>query len=118
MNKIKFFITNRFVLFIFCIVIFVSLNYLFTNQFLPGTSTKDIWFYSGLFMILFSVLFIEPFYTSPKNVITNSIPLLLVYLSIRESYKSIVVWRFSFGIIVFLLLISILFVLFCHLLFV
>lgn len=107
MNKIKFYIANRFVLFIFCIVIFVSLNYLFTKQFLPGTSTKDIWFYSGLFMILFSVLFIEPFYTSPKNVITNSIPLLLVYLSIRESYKSIIVWRFSFGVIIFLLLISI-----------
>lgn len=59
-------------------------------------------------MVLFSVLFIEPFYTSPKNVITNSIPLLLVYLSIQQAFKSQTLWWVSIGVILFLIIISIL----------
>lgn len=58
-------------------------------------------------MVLFSVLFIEPFYSSPKNVITNTIPLLLVYTSIQQSYKSEVLWWISIGVILSLISISI-----------
>lgn len=107
MKRLLFYITNRFVFFILCLVIFVGVNYLYTKQFLPSTSTKDIWFYSGLFMILFSVLFIEPFYTSPKNVISNAIPLLLVYLSIRDSFVNPTIWWISISVILALILFSI-----------
>lgn len=107
MKKLKFYLTNRFILFLLCIGLFLSVNYLFTNSILPSTETKYIWFYSGLFMVLFSVLFIEPFYSSPKNVITNSIPLLLIYISIKESFINNSVWWISFSIISFLIVISI-----------
>lgn len=108
MSKLKFYLTNRFILFILCVGVFLVVNYLFTNSYLPTTETKDIWFYSGLFMVLFSVLFIEPFYSSPKNVITNSIPLLLVYIAIQQSFKSEILWWLSIGVILFLITISIL----------
>ncbi len=107
MKKIKFFLTNRFVFFFLFLLLFVVINYLYTKQFWPGTSTKDLWFYSGLFMILFSILFIEPFYSTPKNVISNAIPLLLVYLSIKDSFINVTIWWISFTIISGLILLSI-----------
>jgi len=108
MSKLKFYITNRFIVFILSVGVFLAINYLFTGNVLPTTETKDIWFYSGLFMVLFSVLFIEPFYSSPKNVITNSIPLLLVFISIQQSYKSELLWWLSISVILVLITISIL----------
>lgn len=107
MNNLRFYLHNRFILFILSVGVFLATNYLFTGELLPTTETKDIWFYSGLFMVLFSVLFIEPFYSSPKNVITNAIPLLLVYISIKQSYKSEVLWWFSVCVILLLITISI-----------
>lgn len=108
MNKIKFFLKNRFILFIVSILLFIGLNYFFTGQLLPNANTKNIWFFSGLFMVLFSTLYIEPFYTSPKNVITNSIPLFLVYISIKQSFKNITIWWFTIGLVSILIFISIL----------
>jgi hypothetical protein len=58
-------------------------------------------------MILFSILFIEPYYTSPKNVITNTIPLLLVFLSIKNVFENRLIWNISFIIIVTILICSI-----------
>jgi len=96
---------NRFCLLIIFFIIFVIGNLLITGTFMPTTDTKDLWFYSGLFMILFSVLFIEPYYTSPKNVITNTIPLLLVFLSIENTFENKIIWHIVFwsilGILVF-----------------
>lgn len=42
--------------------------------------------------MLFSLLFIEPYYTSPKNVLTNSFPLFLVFLAIYENYNNKFIW--------------------------
>ncbi len=107
MDKLKFYITNRFILLIISVILFVGIHYLFTGSILPDTSTKNIWFYSGLFMLFFSILFIEPYYSSPKNVITNSIPLLLVYISVKESFTHNVLWFATISIIGLLLIISI-----------
>lgn len=107
MNKFKFYITNRFILLITAVALFVGIHYLFTGSILPDTSTKNVWFYSGLFMLFFSILFIEPYYSSPKNVITNSIPLLLVYISLKESFAHQGLWYTTISIIGFLLIISI-----------
>lgn len=108
MNKFQFYISNRFILFIAACLLFVGFHYLFTDTLLPDTSTKNLWFYSGLFMLLFSIIFIEPYYSSPKNVITNSIPLVLVYLSVKGSFNDEIVWWLSIGLILFLLTLSIL----------
>lgn len=58
-------------------------------------------------MLLFSILFIEPYYSSPKNVITNSIPLLLVYISIKESFTDDTLWYSTILLIGFLIILSI-----------
>lgn len=58
-------------------------------------------------MVLFSILFIEPYYTSPKNVITNAIPLLLVFLAIRDSFNNPVFWWATISVLVSLLIMSI-----------
>ena len=107
MDKFKFYITNRFILLITSVILFVGIHFLFTGSILPDTSTKNIWFYSGLFMLFFSILFIEPYYSSPKNVITNSIPLLLVYVSVKESFTHDGLWLATISIIGLLLIVSI-----------
>ena len=107
MNKLKFYISNRFILLLVCTAVFIGVHYLLTDSFLPDTSTKNIWFYSGLFMLFFSILFIEPYYSSPKNVITNSIPLLLVYVSIKESFINDTLWYITITVIGILIALSI-----------
>ena len=67
---------NRFVLYSLFLFGIVLINILFDEVIIPRASLDNLWFYSGLAMVLFSILFIEPYYTSPKNVITNTIPLL------------------------------------------
>lgn len=100
------FIKNRFIVFGIFILGFMALNYSFTNSVLPSTDTKDLWFYSGLFMTLFSILFIEPYYSSPKNVITNTIPLFLVFMSIKNSFENQVFWWIGIVFILSLLTLS------------
>lgn len=105
-STIFFYLKNRFILFFVVFVLFLILNKIFGGSYLPSTETKDLWFYSGLFMILFSIIFIEPFYTSPKNVITNAIPLLLVLISIQITFKNHAYWWILFCYVILLLLLS------------
>ena len=58
-------------------------------------------------MVLFSILFIEPYYTSPKNVITNAIPLLLVFLAIKTSFDNSVFWWGAVSVLTTILFLSI-----------
>jgi len=58
-------------------------------------------------MVLFSILFIEPYYASPKNVITNAIPLLLVFLAIKTTFNNPTFWWFAVAVLVILVLASI-----------
>ena len=91
-KNVTFLSKNRFIIFGVFLVVFMILQYLTFHTLLPSTDTKDLWFYSGIFMALFSILFIEPYYTSPKNVITNTIPLLLVFLSIKTDFDNQMFW--------------------------
>lgn len=99
-------IKNRFIIFGIFILGFMTFNYAFTNSVLPSTDTKDLWFYSGLAMTLFSILFIEPYYSSPKNVITNTVPLFLVFMSIKNSFENQTFWWLGISIILSLLIFS------------
>lgn len=94
-RRVKFFTSNRFVLLAFFLLIFSCIQYWTQQTWLPSTETQDLWFYSGLFMVLFSILFIEPYYTSPKNVITNAIPLLLVFFAIKSSFSGNLFWWYA-----------------------
>lgn len=84
----------------------MSLNYYFTKTFLPSPDTKNLWFYSGLFMMVFSILFIDPYYSSPKNVITNTIPLALTLIPIKDVFVDLKIWWVSFGVVIALLVAS------------
>lgn len=80
-------------------LVFVVVHWVLKDTLLPTTDTQGIWFYSGLGAMLFSLLFIEPYFTSPKNVLTNSLPLLLVFLAIKENYINNLIWWCIFGFI-------------------
>lgn len=99
---------NRFVVFGLFFVILMSLNYYFTKALLPSPDTKNLWFYSGLFMMVFSILFIDPYYSSPKNVITNTIPLALTLIPIKDDFVDQKLWWVSFGSVLFLLVMALL----------
>jgi len=107
LETIKDIFHNRFFLLAFFSLIFIALNWLFCRELFPDPNTANLWFYSGIFMVLFSILFIEPYYSSPKNVITNVIPLLLVFLSIKSDFTNIAPWIFAMVILGGLLLSSI-----------
>lgn len=107
LKQLEFLSKNRFIIFAVFLVVFVGAQYIFLGTFLPDTETKDLWFYSGVFMVLFSILFIEPYYTSPKNVITNIIPLLLIFLVIKNDFNNPVFWWAAISIFSSLLLMSI-----------
>lgn len=97
MRKFVFYyLSNRFVLAIVFVFLFFIVNYIYTSSILPSTSTRDTWFYSGLLLLLFSIIFVEPFYTSPKNIITNTIPLLISYVAIKNDFKDNFLWHFTF----------------------
>lgn len=100
-------INNRIVILVGFILVFVGMHLFLKKSFLPTTDTKDIWFYSGLGAMLFSLLFIEPYYTSPKNVLTNSFPLFLVFLAIYENYNNKFVWWVIFIYVCAMIVLSI-----------
>lgn len=106
MKHIKFFSSSKLGIFLLFLFIFAGVNWFFEKTFLPGAGNDGLWFYSGLFMLYFSILFIEPYYTSPKNVITNVIPVLLLLLPIKTSFgKFECLWWFLvlFGLILLFL---------------
>ena len=102
------FFRNRFVVFFIYLSLLLLIEFVFTGSLFPSTDTRDLWFYSGIFMILFSILFIEPYYTSPKNVITNAIPLFLVLLSTKQDFENSTLWLVAIISVSTILLISIL----------
>ncbi len=104
---LKSIIYNKFFILIAFVLIFVVAHLILRDTLLPTTDTQGIWFYSGLGAMLFSLLFIEPYFTSPKNVLTNSLPLLLVFLAIKENYINNMIWWCIFGFIVSIAIFSI-----------
>jgi len=101
------YLKNRFVLFLVFLIAFGIVNLSFRGSLLPSVGTDNLWFYSGIVMALFSILFIEPYYTSPKNVITNSVPLLLVLIAIRTEFADPIIWWVAILVLTTLLLASI-----------
>lgn len=59
-----------------------------TGYFLPTSDFRFAWFYSGIFMVIFSMFFIEPYYTAPTNVITNATAVFLVLAASRSEMAS------------------------------
>ncbi len=107
LKKVKLLLKNRIVLFFGFFVALLLLNLFSTGRVFPTTETKDLWFYSGVFMVLFTVLFIEPYYSSPKNVITNTVPLILVFLAIKSDIANQTQWWVIVISLILLLIIAV-----------
>jgi hypothetical protein len=104
-TAIKNLLHNRLFLLVGTTGIILVVHYCFTGVWIPAAEVSNTWFYSGIFMVLFSILFIEPFFTSPKNIFMNVIPLILMLLPIRDSFQNLAHWNF-FMVALLLLLAS------------
>ena len=108
MKKIIFGATSKLGIFLIFLIVYIFVNLFFGTQIIPSAENSGLWFYSGLFMLYFSILFIEPYYTSPKNVISNVIPILLLLLPIKKSFEYPSLWLFLLIFCGILLLFSLL----------
>lgn len=106
-EQYKYLQRNQLIVFILLLAILILVNFFNTNQFFPTMNTKSVWFYSGIFMIFFSLLFIEPYFTSPKNVIINAMPLVVLFVAIREEVLSQEFWWIAFAFFSILIVLSI-----------
>lgn len=76
-------------LFVFLVLFAITLllGFFLTGQFFPDARVGNIWFYSGIVMVLISQFFIEPYYSAPSNVTINSLSVMLVMVSIKGELK-------------------------------
>lgn len=107
LKRLSYLLQNRFIILAIFLIIFSFSFYLYSGSALPTLEIKDLWFYSGIFMVLFSLLFIEPYYTSPRNVITNVMPILLVFIAIYASFDNMFFWWLTVAVLLLLLFASI-----------
>lgn len=91
-GKMKSCVFSKLGVFLIFLLVYLIVNLLFGTQIIPSADNSGLWFYSGLFMLYFSILFIEPYYTSPKNVISNVLPILLLLLPIKQSFEYPALW--------------------------
>lgn len=98
--------------FYFCVVailyvILGILNYFYYGHFLPDNNI--VWFWSGLVMLIFSLYYIEPYFTAPTNVFANSFALLLLMISLgSNNFGNNFWWTTSIVILFALIVLSLL----------
>ena len=80
-------VLRKLIVFLFLLIIVLILSYFITGEFFPEASMSNIWFYSGIVMVLVSQFFIEPYYSAPSNVTINSLSIILVMLSVYGDLK-------------------------------
>lgn len=100
---------NKLVLFSILIGIILILSKWLTGEFLPSTGDENLWFYSGLFMVLISSFFIEEYYTSPRNILANILPLIVIFVAVKQIFidnNQTWLWWMGFGYITFVLICS------------
>jgi hypothetical protein len=100
---------NKLVIFLFLLFIILVLSKWLTNSFFPTPNDNNLWFYSGLLMVLISSFFIEEYYTSPRNIIANILPLIVIFIAVKNIFinnNHEWLWWVGFIYILFILLIS------------
>jgi hypothetical protein len=103
----KFFL-NKFFLFVILLIITLGFSYLINGSFIPENDHKNLWFYSGLLMVLISSFFIEEYYTSPRNILANQLPLIVIMIAVRGIFtENNDLWLWWIGFIYVLIIVSI-----------
>ncbi len=97
----------------FCIValiylVLVLLNYLFADgSFLPNNDVT--WFWVGLVMLVFSLFYIEIYFTAPTNVFANSFALFILIISLGpNNFGDLFWWIISSLILLLIIVLSLL----------
>ncbi|NDV43664.1 ATP-binding protein [Flagellimonas sediminis] len=88
MSTVIRFLKNKLVLFTILLLITLFLSKWLTGAYFPSTTNENLWFYSGIFMVLVSSFFIEEYYTSPRNILANLLPLVVILVSVRQIFIS------------------------------
>ena len=104
------FIFNRFFLFVLLLVITFCFSFLLTGSFIPANESQNLWFYSGLLMVLISSFFIEEYYTSPRNILANNLPLIVIFVAVKEIFYAknhMWLWWAGFAYIILIVFISV-----------
>jgi hypothetical protein len=86
LNRLLGLIKNKFVLFTILLLITGIISKWLTGSFIPTPNDKNLWFYSGIFMVLITSFFIEEYYTSPRNVMANLLPLFVIFISVQHVF--------------------------------
>lgn len=73
-----------FAVFLVLVAVTVGLQITLDSEISPPSGLPSVWMYSGLIMLIFSMFYVEPYYTAPKNVMTHSVAVILVLLSARS----------------------------------
>lgn len=86
--------------FLIFLTILCAISFGITGNFFPSNETRNLWFYSGIAMVLFTTYFVEPYYTAPTNIFVNSFALVLMMISIPQKEFGSTYWWWT-GIIFF-----------------
>ena len=76
--------TRLVALFLYIALLFCA-SRLALGSWLPPTTEKGLWFYSGLAALLLGNLIVTPYFTSPANAITNAVASMVGLLAINIS---------------------------------
>lgn len=93
----------RFVLFGLEIIALIVVTQLCTGNILVALS--DLWFSSGLLMLILLSLIDQPFFSKDTNIFVNGVTGFLALLLIEQSKRDWIFWTF-FGIVIYLLVSS------------
>jgi ABC-type dipeptide/oligopeptide/nickel transport system ATPase component len=99
-NKLK----NIIYLLIFTSVLFLLKYGLIDHVFLSLSKDSEVWFSSGLLLVILGVFITEKFFTSPVDVIVNVVTVIVILLSIDDKTKfslwlAVLVYSLGVGII-------------------
>ena len=74
--------TRLLILIIYIILLFVASKLAF-GSWLPPTTEKGLWFYSGLAALLLGNLLVTPFFTKPVDAISNAVAAIVALLAVN-----------------------------------
>ena len=98
MNK-----SHRLILFAIELVALIIISQICTGNCINAFS--DLWFSSGLLMLLLLSLIDQPFFSKDANIFVNAVTAFLALLIVEQNSRDWIFWTF-FGIVIYLLLSS------------
>lgn len=105
------FVFSKFFVFVILLTITFAFSLWLTGSFIPENDNKNLWFYSGILMVLISSFFIEEYYTSPRNILANHLPLIVIFIAVKGIFLTngdLWLWWLGFGYILLIVSISVL----------